>query len=155
MGLPAGFKPNHNLSQFLGYAILDMMSVWNHVTTGLNEMQVHILWYLSFSSLLGVSTVLAVAHDFFLIVMCFHIFLPYSVVAYIYKQIMRMLQTLHHLFNGNKYNVMRQRVDANSFNIQEFYLGILIAALILFLLPTLAMYYFAAFIALVLVVLVI
>ena len=33
--------------------------------------------------------------------------------------------------------------------------GILIAALILFLLPTLAMYYFAAFIALVLVVLVI
>jgi len=155
MGLPAGFRPNRNLSQFLGCAILDMMGVWNHVTTGLNEMQTRILWYLSFSSLLGVSTVLAVAHDFFLVVMCFHIFLPYTVVAYIYRCILRMLWTLHHLFNGNKYNVMRQRVDANSFNIQEFYLGVLIAALIIFLLPTLAMYYFMAFIALVLVVLLI
>ena len=64
-----------------------------------------------------------------------------------------MLGTLINLFNGKKYNVMRQRVDCNNFSIQEFYIGVLIVALIIFLLPTLAMYYFISFIQVVIVVL--
>ena len=53
------------------------------------------------------------------------------------------------MFNGKKFNVMRNRVDSNQFSLQEFYLGVLIVALIIFLLPTLAMFYFLAFIKLV------
>ena len=60
-----------------------------------------------------------------------------------------MLRTLINLFNGKKFNVMRNRVDSNAFSLQEFYLGVLIVALIIFLLPTLAMFYFLAFIKLV------
>jgi hypothetical protein len=37
MGIPLGIKPNHNLSQFIGCAVLDAMGAWEHVTTGLNE----------------------------------------------------------------------------------------------------------------------
>ena len=31
MTLPAGFKPNPNLDNFLGNVILDIVSVWNYV----------------------------------------------------------------------------------------------------------------------------
>ena len=73
----------------------------------------------------------------------------YTVVAWLYNFILKMLKTLINLFNGKKFNVMRNRVDYNHFSIQEFYLGVLIVALIIFLLPTLAMFYFLAFIKLV------
>jgi len=63
---------------------------------------------------------------------------------------LKMLGTLINLFNGKKFNVMRKRVDRNKFSLQEFYLGVLIVCLIIFLLPTLAMFYFLAFIKLVL-----
>jgi len=75
------------------------------------------------------------------------------VIAWIYKYILRMLGTLINLFNGKKYNVMRNRVDSNNFSIQEFYIGVLIVALIIFLLPTLAMFYFVAFIQLLIIIL--
>ena len=80
-------------------------------------------------------------------------FVLYSVIAWIYKYILRMLGTLINLFNGKKYNVMRNRVDSNNFSIQEFYIGVLIVALIIFLLPTLAMFYFVAFIQLLIIIL--
>jgi phosphatidylinositol glycan class Q protein len=81
------------------------------------------------------------------------VFVLYSVIAWIYKYILRMLGTLINLFNGKKYNVMRNRVDSNNFSIQEFYIGVLIVALIIFLLPTLAMFYFVAFIQLLIIIL--
>ena len=81
-----------------------------------------------------------------LVVCSSHIFLLYTIVAYIYNYILKFLITLINLFNGKKFNIMRNRVDSNNFSIQEFYLGVLIVALILFLLPTLAMFYFLAFI---------
>ena len=116
MGLPGGFKPNHNLSQFIGCAILDMISIWDYVTTAVNMLQVPLLYYAAFSGLIGLSVSLSVMHDFF--ALCsFHIYTPYTVIAYIYKNILKMLGTLINLFNGKKYNVMRQRVDANNFSI--------------------------------------
>mmetsp|Transcript_11068 Transcript_11068/g.16824 ORF Transcript_11068/g.16824 Transcript_11068/m.16824 type:complete len:160 (-) Transcript_11068:864-1343(-) len=32
MGLPGGFKPNPNLAEFLGCAILDLISIWNYMS---------------------------------------------------------------------------------------------------------------------------
>lgn len=78
-----------------------------------------------------------------------HVFVLYTIVAWIYNYILKMLRTLINLFQGKKFNVMRNRVDRNAFSLQEFYLGVLIVALITFLLPTLAMFYFLAFIKLV------
>lgn len=78
-----------------------------------------------------------------------HVFILYTAVAWIYNYILKMLKTLINLFNGKKFNVMRNRVDSNNFSLQEFYLGVLIVALIIFLLPTLAAFYFLAFIKLV------
>lgn len=39
MKLPAGFKPNPNLDNFIGNFILDIISVWNYVTTDLTYIE--------------------------------------------------------------------------------------------------------------------
>jgi len=36
MGLPAGMKPNPNLDNFLGHLMLDIIGLWNYVTTELS-----------------------------------------------------------------------------------------------------------------------
>ena len=57
-----------------------------------------------------------------------------------------MSATLFKHFKGVKFNVLRKRVDSNHFQIQELYLGVLIVTLIIFLTPTIAMYYYFCFI---------
>jgi phosphatidylinositol N-acetylglucosaminyltransferase subunit Q len=101
-----------------------------------------------FFGMIGQTIQIALIHDA-LFVCSSHIFILYTAVAWIYNYIGKMLKTLINLFNGKKFNVMRNRVDSNNFSLLEFYLGVLIVALIIFLLPTLAMFYFLAFIKLV------
>lgn len=146
MAYPGGFHPNPNLSQFLGCAIIDLIYIWNYFTTALIQGQYVIMNNLSLMGLIGQTVQVALIHDMLLVVCSSHIFLLYTIVAYVYQYILKMLITLINLFNGKKFNIMRNRVDSNNFSIQEFYLGVLIVALILFLLPTLAMFYFLAFI---------
>lgn len=98
--------------------------------------------------MIGSTIQVALIHDV-LFLCSSHVFILYTAVAWIYNYILKMLRTLINLFNGKKFNVMRNRVDSNNFSLQEFYLGVLIVALIIFLLPTLAAFYFLAFIKLV------
>lgn len=58
--------------------------------------------------------------------------------------------TLYKLFRGKKYNVLRKRADANNYSVAELYLGVLIITLSIFLLPTVAMFYFYVFISIIL-----
>ena len=60
------------------------------------------------------------------------------------------MQTLFRLFRGKKFNVLRDRNDANNFSVAELYLGVLIISLSIFLLPTVAIFYFYVFIAIIL-----
>lgn len=100
------------------------------------------------SGCLGLSVLLAVVHDF-LFLASFHIFIIYSVFSAFYKFILQMTGTLFRVFKGKKYNVLRMRDDSNNFQIQELYLGVLLVTLIIFLTPTIAMYYYMCFIFLI------
>jgi len=148
MGLPGGFKPNPNLAEFIGNAIIDLIYIWNFMTTKFIQTQTLIIKSLAYLGLIGSTIQVALFHDT-LLYCSSHILVLYTVVAWIYNYILKFLRTLINLFNGKKFNVMRNRIDSNNFSIQEFYLGVLIVALIIFLLPTLAMFYFLAFIKLV------
>jgi phosphatidylinositol glycan class Q protein len=148
MGLPGGFKPNPNLSEFIGNAILDLIYIWNYMTTAFIQVQNIIIRNCAFFGMIGQTIQIALIHDA-LFLCSSHIFILYTAVAWIYNYIGKMFKTLINLFNGKKFNVMRNRVDSNNFSLLEFYLGVLIVALIIFLLPTLAMFYFLAFIKLV------
>ena len=49
------------------------------------------------------------------------------------------------LFRGRKMNMIRGRNDSMSYNVAEMYLGVIIVAVLLCLLPTLAIFYFYVF----------
>ena len=39
MSLPVGFEPNPNLDNFIGNFLLDIITVWNYVTTELTGIE--------------------------------------------------------------------------------------------------------------------
>ena len=55
MGLPAGFKPNPNLDNFLGHLILDLINVWNFVTTELTLLEHFIVKYMAMFGVMGIT----------------------------------------------------------------------------------------------------
>jgi phosphatidylinositol glycan class Q protein len=61
-----------------------------------------------------------------------------------------MIGTLIRLFRGRKFNTIRGREDSISFNVSEMYLGVMVISIALFLLPTLAIFYYYAFISIML-----
>ncbi|MEQ2157434.1 hypothetical protein GOODEAATRI_001824 [Goodea atripinnis] len=51
------------------------------------------------------------------------------------------LSSLWRLFRGKKWNVLRQRVDSCSYDLDQLFIGMLLFTILLFLLPTTALYY--------------
>lgn len=87
MSLPAGFKPNPNLDNFFGNMMLDIIRVWNFVTTELTGIEVIIARYFGFFGIMGVSFQLAMAHDY-LFFASFHMFIIYNCFSAFYKFIL-------------------------------------------------------------------
>lgn len=55
MGFPAGFKTNLIISHFLGTAVLELIDIWNQVTSALTQIRYFILLYVSGIGMLGLS----------------------------------------------------------------------------------------------------
>lgn len=114
MGLPAGFKPNPNLDNFLGNFILDLIMIWNHTTTFLTMIESFVVKAIAGSGFMGLTFFLSACHDV-LFFCSTYIFVLYTLLAALYKYLIEMLGTLMLLFRGKKYNTLRQRVEGNSF----------------------------------------
>lgn len=93
MNLPAGFKPNPNLDNFLGNLMLDIVSVWNFVTTQLTGVELSIARYFGLFGLLGISFQFALAHDYLLLT-SIHLFFIYTGFSAFYKLMLQMTSTL-------------------------------------------------------------
>ena len=74
----------------------------------------------------------------------------YSFIAGSYWYTISLLSTLMSLFRGRKFNTIRGRTDSTTFNVAEMYLGVMIVSIILFLLPTLMMFYYYVFMSIIL-----
>ena len=149
LGFPAGFKPNPNLAHFVGSYALSLVSGFRFFTKALEPFKLVILFSGTTFGCLGLSVMLAALHDLLFIFSGF-IFFMYSVFARCYMHTLEMAFTLFKLFRGIKYNVIRQKDDMVSFKVSELYFGVLLISMIIFLLPTFAMFYFYVFLCVVL-----
>ena len=52
---PAGFKPNANLGIFLGNFVLQLIGLWNVITTEIRSFRIAIVIYVSIFGALGCS----------------------------------------------------------------------------------------------------
>lgn len=137
----ADFKPNPQLDKFLGTVLLELLNFWNLITTYATEFEVEFVKYLIAPlGLLGASFQFAIAHDLLAIITS-HIHSIYYLFAFTHKITFQILVTLFHMFRGKKYNVLKEKVDAAEYRVEELLFGILLLTVILFLLPTLLINY--------------
>ncbi|KAH0631837.1 hypothetical protein JD844_019688 [Phrynosoma platyrhinos] len=71
-----------------------------------------------------------------------HLMSPFiEMILWLYCLKIYGLSSLWRLFRGKKWNVLRQRVDSCSYDLDQLYIGTLLFTILLFLLPTTALYY--------------
>ncbi|OCT61666.1 hypothetical protein XELAEV_18047695mg [Xenopus laevis] len=142
MGAPAGLKMNGALDEVLGRFYMYHIHLWTSYIRLMSPFIEVILWYIGLSACLGLSIALSILSDI-IALLTFHIpvycFYVYGARLYCFK--MHGLSSLWRLFRGKKWNVLRHRVDSCSYDLDQLFLGTLLFTVLLFLLPTTALYY--------------
>ena len=142
MGAPADFKLNHELTSFAGSFFLSMFSMWDVMFSLPDRVALEILemWICGLCAVMGGSFLLTILMDI-LAIMSFPLFVAYSGTCLCWKTALRSLYTLSLLFQGWKYNVLRSRVDHHNFSLDELLVGVILLSIVVFLLPSLFMFY--------------
>ena len=149
LGIPSGFKPNKEFNQFIGTIILAIFHYWyiyiyiyrNYFTTLATLLEPYILSGIGISALLGLTVLISFSQDI-LSICTLHIQIIYQTLRKGYRITLSFMSTLILLFRGKKINIIKGKKVTSIFDIEEMILGILVETLLLFLLPTLSMYYF-------------
>eukprot|EP00057_Strongylocentrotus_purpuratus_P008987 XP_011663461.1 PREDICTED: phosphatidylinositol N-acetylglucosaminyltransferase subunit Q-like [Strongylocentrotus purpuratus] len=140
MGAPAGLKLNTFLAHFLGNFFLYHVYLWIGYLSVLLPIMTSLLWCIAGAGVLGFSVQLALASDL-LSALTFHIYCFYVYAARIYSLQISGLLSLARLFQGKKWNVLRQRVDSCSYDVDQLFMGTLLFTMLFFMLPTTALFY--------------
>ncbi|XP_011602608.1 phosphatidylinositol N-acetylglucosaminyltransferase subunit Q [Takifugu rubripes] len=140
MGAPAGLKMNRALDQVLGRFFLYHIHLWISYIHLMSPFIETILWYGGLSACLGITFALSLLSDM-VALLTFHIYCFYVYGARLYCLKIYGLSSLWRLFRGKKWNVLRQRVDSCSYDLDQLFIGTLLFTILLFLLPTTALYY--------------
>ncbi|XP_076609406.1 phosphatidylinositol N-acetylglucosaminyltransferase subunit Q [Chaetodon auriga] len=140
MGAPAGLKMNRALDQVLGRFFLYHIHLWISYIHLMSPFIEGILWYGGLSACLGLTFALSLLSDM-VALLTFHIYCFYVYGARLYCLKIYGLSALWRLFRGKKWNVLRQRVDSCSYDLDQLFIGMLLFTILLFLLPTTALYY--------------
>ncbi|XP_013417502.1 phosphatidylinositol N-acetylglucosaminyltransferase subunit Q [Lingula anatina] len=140
MGFPAGLKLNSQLDQLLGNFFLYHIFLWTGYLNLLRPVLSHVLLFISYMGCLGFTVQLCLLRD--LVSMAtLHIYCFYVYAAKLYNLQVSVLGSLWRLFRGKKWNVLRHRVDSASYDVDQLFIGTLLFTILLFLLPTTALYY--------------
>jgi len=137
--VPAGLKLNEPLTAQLSSLLLQLLSLWNSLTTFLTPLEPIIAGAVGFSGLFGLSLLLAVLADI-LHAITTHVFLFYYFFAALWRQMLSVAVSLFYLFRNKKFNVLRNRVDTAQSDVAQLLQGVLLFSLVL-LLPTVGVYY--------------
>ncbi|XP_010618895.1 phosphatidylinositol N-acetylglucosaminyltransferase subunit Q isoform X2 [Fukomys damarensis] len=140
MGAPAGLKMNRALDQVLGRFFLYHIHLWISYIHLMSPFIERILWHVGLSACLGLTVALSILSDI-LALLTFHIYCFYVYGARLYCLKIYGLSSLWRLFRGKKWNVLRQRVDSCSYDLDQLFVGTLLFTILIFLLPTTALYY--------------
>ncbi|XP_040085408.1 phosphatidylinositol N-acetylglucosaminyltransferase subunit Q isoform X1 [Oryx dammah] len=118
MGAPAGLKMNRALDQVLGRFFLYHIHLWISYIHLMAPFIEHILWHVGLSACLGLTVALSILSDI-VSLLTFHIYCFYVYGARLYCLKIHGLSSLWRLFRGKKWNVLRQRVDSCSYDLDQ------------------------------------
>jgi phosphatidylinositol glycan class Q protein len=143
MGSPVGLQMNRNLVLFMGTITLTMVSYWDALISvfiyPVGE-SLGIEYIIAITSIFGISFLLSVLIDLTSILF-FHVFFVYVGTTRLWSLTTQIISSLIHLFQGKKYNILKHRVDKHEFDIEQLILGTVFLAIVLFLTPTVFVFY--------------
>ncbi|GAA6063839.1 hypothetical protein JCM10212_004001 [Sporobolomyces blumeae] len=141
---PAGIKLNAELSTLLSNGFLFALRLWE---TFILEPLVPLLPAIlkvaaiaSLSSFGGVTSLLAFASDL-IAVLSLPYFACYFLSATIYRWALVALSALVNVFRGKMYNPLRARTEPATYEVDALLLGTMLLVTLLFLFPTVLVYY--------------
>ncbi|KAJ3288553.1 phosphatidylinositol N-acetylglucosaminyltransferase subunit gpi1 [Borealophlyctis nickersoniae] len=141
MGWPAGLKLNSGLTTFLGELFLWLIHVWSGITSYILPALPTFIYYIGLTgTFLGSGMIVALTSDLLSLV-TFHLFVFYAVASKIYYWQVTVILSLFSLFRGKKRNVLRNRTDSAEYDLDQLLLGTILFTLLVFLFPTVAVYY--------------
>lgn len=142
MGAPADFKLNHELTSFAGSLFLSMFSLWDVQLPPdlLEALAVSARIFACFCAMMGGSMAVALVMDV-LAITSLPLFVAYVGTCLCWRMATRSLYSLCLLFQGWKYNILRSRVDHHNFSLDQLLIGVILLSIVVFLLPSLFMFY--------------
>lgn len=141
MGYPAGLKLNSNLSKFVGELYLWLLGLWVELFNLHIEQHLPILVkVVGISGVMGFR-VLSASSCLVLRVLLINVELYYLLAARLFSAESTILGSLWRLFRGKKWNVLHSRLDSADYTLDQLLLGTVIFTTMIFLLPTVLVYY--------------
>jgi phosphatidylinositol glycan class Q protein len=137
---PGGLKLNEELDKFLGDLFGWVLNYWAEITASISPYLPQIIYAIGISSFAGASMPIAVFSDL-LSILTLHIYSFYIASARIYNWQLSIIYSLFHLFRGKKINVLRKRTDSCDYELDQLLIGTILFTLLIFLLPTVLVYY--------------
>ncbi|KAG2226616.1 hypothetical protein INT45_005102, partial [Circinella minor] len=137
---PAGLKLNHELGSFLSELFLWLIRLWTGCMQAIKPFTPQIIHIIGLSGIFGVSMIISLLSDF-LAFMTLHVYCFYMVAARIFNWQLITLYSLFNLFRGKKRNMLRNRIDACDYDLDQLLLGTCLFTLLTFLFPTVLIYY--------------
>lgn len=143
MDNPAGFKLNSELSNFMGELYIWALQFWYRQVMNKLQLLKHewlLQLVLQLSKVFGATIILSSACDVISFLL-FHITCFSLSMTKIYNWQLNVLRSLFRLFYGKKYNVLRKRIDSQSYDFDQLLLGIILFTVLVYLLPTITAFY--------------
>ncbi|TPX35678.1 hypothetical protein SmJEL517_g01907 [Synchytrium microbalum] len=146
MSWPGGLKLNSKLAKFLGELFLWLIDFWSGSLQPLEAYLPTYIRYAGLSGTLGASFIVSLAADL-LNVTTLHLYLFYLVAAKLHSWQVSAIMSLFNLFRGQRQNPLRKRVDAAEYDLDQLLLGTILFTVLIFLFPTVAVYYMLFYIS--------
>ncbi|KAH6576018.1 hypothetical protein BASA62_001660 [Batrachochytrium salamandrivorans] len=140
MGWPVGLKLNSELNSFIGELFGWLVLSWSEIFLVAEVYLPDILLFVGKSGILGATTSLSMLSDIIMLA-TMHLHLFYTISAKMYFWQLTVIQSLFTLFRGKKRNALRNRVDSADYDLDQLMLGTCFFTLLVFLMPTVAVYY--------------
>lgn len=140
MKMPVGLKLNRPLNMALGHFFLYHIYLLRTYLYLMRPIYISLIQILSYIGLLGFSFILTVLCDIFSHATV-HAYCFYGYAVHIYSFNVKSLIFLWRLFRGKKWNPLKSRVDSFPYQTDQLLIGCLCFTILLFLLPTVLIYY--------------
>ncbi|ODQ66646.1 Gpi1-domain-containing protein [Nadsonia fulvescens var. elongata DSM 6958] len=140
MAWPGGLKLNNELVSFFGELFLWIIDFWNDCLSILTPYFPQVLKIIAISGLAGITLPISLICDM-ISVLTIHTYAIYVSSARIYNWQVNVLLSLFHLFRGKKYNVLRNRIDSCDYDMDQLLTGTIFFTILMFLLPTMFVFY--------------